>query len=217
VRPFVCSWSGGKYSALALHRALDAGGEPVALLTMLTESGDRSRSHGLRLELLEAQAAALGIPLATRAASWHAYEEAFVAALGEIGAPAAVFGDIDVERNRAWVEQACARAGIEAHEPLWGAARRDLLDELLGLGFEAVVVAVRGGVLPRALLGRRLDQPLVAELEAHGVDASGELGEYHTAVLDGPRFVRRVETGAGKTVLRDGVWFLDVPLVYSAA
>lgn len=66
---FVCSWSGGKDCCLAYLRALDAGLEPVALVTMLTEGGVRTRSHGLPLDVIEAQAAALGLPLVTRATS----------------------------------------------------------------------------------------------------------------------------------------------------
>ncbi|MGE8355515.1 MAG: adenosine nucleotide hydrolase, partial [Microvirgula sp.] len=46
------SWSGGKDSALALWRAIAAGARPLALLNMSDERGQRSRSHGLRPEVL---------------------------------------------------------------------------------------------------------------------------------------------------------------------
>jgi uncharacterized protein (TIGR00290 family) len=210
--PFVCSWSGGKDSALALHQAIAAGGHPRALLTMMIEDGTRSRSHGLPREVLEAQAAALGVPLHTRPASWDDYEQRFGVALAEQrsdGVRAGVFGDIDVERNLTWVQRMCAAASVQACEPLWHRPRRELLDELLALGFRARMVAVNADLLPADLLGRLLDHALVAELEAAGVDASGELGEYHTVVEDGPPFTMPVPLVFGEVVTRSGYHFID--------
>jgi uncharacterized protein (TIGR00290 family) len=207
------SWSGGKDSCLALHRAAAAGVEVRTLVTMLTEGGRRTRSHGLRVEVVEAQADALGVPLVTRATSWAGYEAAFTEALreaGAVGATAAVFGDIDLADHRSWCVRVCRNARLSALHPLWQEPRRALLDEALSLGVEGVVVAVRDGVVPRELLGRALDPGLVGELEALGIDPCGERGEYHTAVLAAPGFARRVEVRAGGSELRDGVWFLDL-------
>jgi uncharacterized protein (TIGR00290 family) len=207
------SWSGGKDSCLALHRAAAAGVEVRMLVTMLTEGGRRTRSHGLRAEVVEAQADALGLPLVTRATSWAGYEAAFTDALREVaaaGATAAVFGDIDLDDHRSWCVRVCRNARLSALHPLWQEPRRALLDEALLLGVEGVVVAVRDGVVPQELLGRSLDSRLVGELEALGIDPCGEGGEYHTAVLSAPRFARRVAVRAGESELRDGVWFLDL-------
>ena len=74
----VVSWSGGKDSALALWRARARELRPTALLTMLDETGERSRSHGLPVEVLEAQAASIGVPLVTASATWDDYTAAFV-------------------------------------------------------------------------------------------------------------------------------------------
>jgi diphthine-ammonia ligase len=209
----VVSWSGGKDSCLAVHRAVAAGIRPQALLTAMIENGTRSRSHGLRLELLQAQARSLGLPLVTRATSWEDYDETMHAALSLLavdGVEAGVFGDIDLEPHREWVAGVCARAGIEPFHPLWQEPRLALLAELLQLGYEAVVVAIKDAVLPAELLGRRLDCTLVEELVAHGIDACGEEGEYHTAVLDGPLFRERIRARSGARVLRDGYRFLDL-------
>lgn len=211
----LCSWSGGKDCALSLVEAAAAGARPVALLTMLTEGGERSRSHGLRREVLEAQAAALGLPLVTRAATWADYEQAFVDALHELracGAEAGVFGDIDTAAHRGWVERVCARAGVEPSHPIWQVPRAEIVGRLVQHGIAADVVAVRDGVLPRELLGRRVDAGFVAEVEALGADAAGENGEYHSVVVDAPLFSGPVSLRWGEAVLRDGVWFADVLL-----
>jgi len=215
-KPLFCSWSGGKDSCLALYRAVRAGGQARWLLNMCTESGERSRSHGLAADVLRAQAAALGIPIVFRAASWDEYEKTFLDALAGLkgrGVTAGVFGDIDVEPHREWVERVCASAGMAACEPLWKSDRRELLDEFLGAGFEARLVALKDGALSPELLGRRLDGELTAEIESAGADACGENGEYHTVVVDGPLFSRPLELVAGERVLRDGYWFLDMNLV----
>lgn len=210
-----CSWSGGKDSALALDLAIEAGATPRALVTMLTEAGGRSRSHGLALPVLQAQAAALGVPLLTRATSWAGYTEAFVQELAGLAGDAitqCVFGDIDIDDHRRWCQRACLDAGLVAHHPLWQRPRRELLDELFGRGWRATVVTVRDDVLDRSLLGRELDPGLVDELEAAGVDACGEQGEYHTVVTEGPLLATPLRLIHGEQVLRSGCWFLDVGL-----
>lgn len=115
----VCSWSGGKESALALDLATTAGAVPRALLTMLTEDGERSRSHGLHRSMLIAQASALGIPLVTAATSWADYTTTFVRELSALStdAEACVFGDIDIDEHRRWCQRAAQAAGMTALHP----------------------------------------------------------------------------------------------------
>lgn len=212
-RDFFCSWSGGKDSCLALHRAMELGGRPRVLLTMLVEDGSRSRSHGLSVNLLRTQASRIGAHLDVRKASWSDYESVFVSAMKELAAKGivhGVFGDIDMEEHKEWVERACGLAGTSAHEPLWKGKRMDLLREFLDHGFSATIVAVKEGTLDKGFLGRRLDWPLVEEFEAIGVDVSGEKGEYHTVVTEGPIFSNPIRLVDGEALLRDGYWFLDV-------
>jgi uncharacterized protein (TIGR00290 family) len=211
----MCSWSGGKDSCLALYRAMAAGAKPRFLLSMLREDGARSRSHGLEPVVLKAQAASLGIPLVTRAASWSEYESVFIAALQELkdaGVQAGVFGDIDLADHRLWEEKVCAAAGIEAYLPLWQTDRLALLGEFLVLGFEATIVAINGEKLDESYLGRVIDPDLVHEFADLGIDPSGEEGEYHTVVTNGPIFSKPVGLEAGERVFYDGYWFLDVEI-----
>jgi len=211
--PVFCSWSGGKDSALALHQAAQAGAVPTLLISMMIESGERSRSHGLSREVLAAQAEAVGLPIEFGAASWSGYEAELLrmleATMGRGGPELGVFGDIDMEDHRVWVERVCGLAGARARLPLWQRDRRQLMEEVLDIGFEAVIVAVRDGVLPAELLGVTIDADVVAEIERLGADAAGENGEYHSLVVDGPLFERCLEIELGERSLRDGVWFRD--------
>ncbi|HET9104793.1 MAG TPA: diphthine--ammonia ligase [Solirubrobacteraceae bacterium] len=211
----VCSWSGGKESALALELATTAAARPRALLTMLTEDGERSRSHGLHRSVLTAQAAALGIPLLTAATTWANYTTTFVRELTalSIDAKACVFGDIDIDEHRRWCQRAAQAAGMTALHPLWQRPRRDLLDEMLARGWQATIVTVRADVLDPSLLGRVLDQDLIAELEAAGVDSCGENGEYHTLITDGPLFRAPIPIAHRERLLRSGCWYLDLEVL----
>ncbi|KUK35743.1 MAG: Putative ATP binding protein [Thermacetogenium phaeum] len=212
-RPFFCSWSGGKDSCFALYHALRAGGQPRYLFTMLSEEGEHSRAHALPLTLLRKQAAALGIPLVTAAASWDDYERVYTDQLREFqreGVEVGVFGDIDLEEHRQWVERVCAGVGLEACLPLWKRRRRELVEEFIDLGFRAVIVVVKEERMDARFLGRVLDRPLLAELEREGVDAAGENGEYHTVITGGPLFAQPLRLEVKGRVSRDGYAFLEV-------
>jgi diphthine-ammonia ligase len=211
---FVCSWSGGKDSCLALWRAIRAGGYPACLLTMLNETGVVSRSHGLPRSLLEGQAASLGIPIFLRAASWQTYEAEFSLALREFrerGVASAVFGDIDMDDHRDWCRRVSAGAGLAARHPLWKEPRRKLLEEFIAAGFQAVIVVVEAGKLGSGWIGRSLDADAVTALEKAGVDPCGEAGEYHTAVTDGPLFREAVPLPLPAPAFHEGYWFYRGP------
>lgn len=208
-----CSWSGGKDAALALHLARSAGTDVRFLLSMMTEKGNRSRSHGLDRQLLRAQAAAIGVPIRFAAASWTDYEQTYRAAARRAhseGCDGAVFGAIGGDEHRLWVEETCAATGLIPMLPLWNFRREAVLTALVDAGFECLFVAIREGALPRELLGTRLDPAVYAQLQVAGVDLAGEGGEYHTVVVDGPIFAEALHVQIGRTLLRDGVWFIDV-------
>jgi len=235
MKALVC-WSGGKDSALALRFAREhADLEIVGLLTTFSEEFDRVSMHGVRRELLEAQAAALGLPVwkvflptpprdaacalpppagsgFVSFASNNVYEEKMLEALTRArreGIEAIVFGDIFLEDLRAYRERLLQRAGLQGIYPLWGRPTRELMNEFLDLGFRAVVVCVDSARLDSSWSGRSLDPRFLAELP-EGVDPCGENGEYHTFVFDGPDFSSPVALSLGRTVLREPFCFCDL-------
>jgi len=210
---FFSSWSGGKDSCLALYRAVRAGGRARRLLTMMADDGAKSRFHGIPAALFEAQSRSLGIPAEFIAEPWEKYEEAFTAAMKRFrqdGITAGVFGDIDIEEHRAWVRKVCAAAGVTPIHPLWKEGRRGLLEEFIGLGFKAVIIAVQDDKLDRKFLGKAIDLETLAGFEKAGVDPSGEMGEYHTLVTDGPIFSAPVGYRAKGISGREGYSFLEI-------
>ena len=215
-KSFFCSWSGGKDSCLALYLAIQNGAIPKALLTMLREDGQRSRSHRLPVSVLQQQALALGIPLVSRKSSWDNYERNFLDTISEFrneGIEYGVFGDIDLEAHLEWVERVCSSVQIQSYEPLWKTPRRDLLDKFFKLGFMATIIAVKQGALDSSFLGRTLNDEVISEMENAGIDASGEEGEYHTVITNGPIFRHAVAIKPGEIILRESYCFLDVSVI----
>lgn len=212
---FFCSWSGGKDSCLSLYRCIKEGGIPRLLLTMFTEGGERSRSHGLEKSIVQAQADSLGIPVKICSASWADYENVFLKALSNIKRMSlnmGIFGDIDLQDHKDWVERVCSKASIKSYLPLWKENREDILSEFIELGFKARIVALKDGTLDKNMLGKYLDASLAKELKLAGVDPCGENGEFHTVVTDGPIFSYPLEIIMNDSVLRDGYWFADFQL-----
>lgn len=204
------SWSGGKDCALAAYKAMLHGHQVLYLVNFISEDGQRSRSHGIRKEVIALQAKATGIPLIQAKTSWEEYEENFKRAVGGLrnkGVEGGVFGDVDIEEHRQWVERVCGELGIKPLLPLWLIDPEKLLGEFLELGFKATVVATK---LHKNLLGRGLDKPLLTEIKGYGAHLSGEHGEYHTFVTDGPILQRPLKVVRGEMREKDDSWLLDI-------
>ena len=209
------SWSGGKESALAYYKAMQKEGvEPACLLNMIAEDGRSSRSHGVRTDLLQLQAEAIGIPIVQRRSTWGTYEEEFkkaVTGFKKEEIRAGVFGDIDLQEHRDWVERVCKALGIKPLLPLWKGKREKLLKEFINVGFKAVVVATQANLLGKEWLGRQINKKFIEDLKTlRNIDLCGEKGEYHTFVYDGPIFKNLVEFFTGKRLLRNKRWFLEL-------
>lgn len=216
--PVACSWSGGKDSCLALHTAVERGATPRALLTMFDESGQRSRSHGLHRDVLQAQATSMDLPLHHRSASWATYEEQFLdglVELKELGVHDVVFGDIDLEPHREWEERVCGARSVTAHLPLWQRSRRKVLESCWAIGIRCRIIAVDESRLSGDELGAELTPELASTLEARGVDACGENGEFHTVVVDAPLFDDAIELEFGEVVSHGGYLAIDAAVASS--
>ena len=217
------SWSGGKDSALALAALLD---DPsvhvVGLLTSVTRGYDRVSIHGVRRELLEAQAESLRLPLTEIAlepeSSNAAYEAAFLSAVAESrrlhgSLDAVAFGDLFLTDVRAYRERLLADTGLGVRFPLWGIPTPLLAERCLSLGVHARLVCVDTTQLASSFAGRLFDRALLSELPP-GVDPCGERGEFHTFVADGPGFQEPVAYSRGEIVARgDGGRFVYCDLL----
>lgn len=217
MRQVFVSWSGGKDSCLACYRAIASGLKVSYLANTVTEDGKRSCSHGLAANVIEVQSQAMGIPVIQQRTTWDTYEAEFkkmALALKEEGVDGGVFGDIDFEPHREWVEKICGEVGVMPYLPLWGDSQHKILREFIDLEFEAIVIVTKADLMGEEWLGRRLDLDFINQLsqlsETKPITPCGEAGEYHTLVIDGPLFKQKIELLETDRIKRGEHWFLEI-------
>ncbi|MBZ5727361.1 MAG: adenine nucleotide alpha hydrolase [Acidobacteriia bacterium] len=210
------AWSSGKDSAWTLHLLRQQGGDAGALLTTINEAADRVAMHGVRRALLEAQAAAVGIPLWAVPLPWPCTNQDYEARMADAcrravaeGFDAIAFGDLFLRDVRAYRERQLAGSGLTPLFPLWEMPTALLAREMIASGLRARLSCVDSKTLDARFAGREFDAALLAELPG-AVDPCGENGEFHTFVYDGPMFRAPIAIEPGETRDADGFIYADL-------
>ena len=208
------SWSSGKDSAWALHVLNRTHpGAVAALLTTVNEAVDRVAMHAVRREVLEAQAAAAGLPLIVVPIPHPCSNDEYEARLGKAvtaavasGFTHAAFGDLFLEDVRQYRVDRLEGSGLEPLFPVWGIPTRELASEMIDGGLRARLACVDTRVLDASFIGREFDRSLLADLP-QGIDPCGENGEFHSCVYAGPMFRAPLHLEPGEIVTREPfVW-----------
>ncbi|KRB53674.1 diphthine--ammonia ligase [Flavobacterium sp. Root186] len=203
------NWSSGKDSALTLYKILQNPEFKIeCLLTSVNQQYQRISMHGVRVELLQAQAESIGIPLkimeVPEMPTMEVYENVMIKTLTELknqGIMYSVFGDIFLEDLRKYREEQLAKIGFEGIFPIWKIPSHDLIQEFISLGFKTIVVCVNERYLDKSFVGRIIDQNFINDLPEN-VDVCGENGEFHTFTFDGPIFSKPIHFEIGEIVYR---------------
>lgn len=214
----VISWSGGKDSAWTLHTLRQQPSEyaVIGLLTTVNVAYNRIAMHGVRRELLDAQAAAAGlplwvVPLPSPCTNDH-YERRMLNAmhfLQRLGVDAMAFGDLYLQDIRAYREQQFSQTGLDLIFPLWDMPTGELARNMISSGLKARLSCVDPRAVPADWAGRDYSEELLAELPA-SADPCAENGEFHTFVYAGPMLRRAIDIVTGEKVERDGFIFADL-------
>jgi uncharacterized protein (TIGR00290 family) len=204
------SWSSGKDSAWALHLLNQQyPGAVGALLTTVNEAMDRVAMHGVRRDVLEAQARAAGLPLRVVHIPHPCPNEIYEARMREAVAAAvadgfthAAFGDLFLRDIRQYREDKLAGSGLEPLFPVWDMPTPQLARDMIAGGLKARIACVDTRILDSSFAGREFDADLLRDLPA-GVDPCGENGEFHTCVYAGPMFREPMRIERGELVVRE--------------
>jgi uncharacterized protein (TIGR00290 family) len=211
------SWSSGKDSAWALHVLRQQPELRIAgLVTTVNQCYQRIAIHAVRLELLERQAEAVGLPLQIinlpypcSNAQYETVMEKFVEESREAGIECMAFGDLFLQDLREYREAKLAGTGITPLFPLWKMPTDLLAREMISSGLRAMISCVDPQQLPASFAGREFNEALLAALPGE-VDHCGERGEFHTFAFDGPMFSRPVDITVGEIVEREGFVYADL-------
>lgn len=211
------SWSSGKDSAWTLYALRrDPTVELCGLLTTVNTEFDRVAMHGVRRTVLEAQAAAAGLPLWVVPLPWPCSNEIYEQRMAEIcqravdeGIDAIAFGDLFLEDVRAYRERNLAPTGLEPLFPLWKIPTDELAHEMISSGLRARISCVDTEKLPASFAGREFDEGLLRDFPA-GIDPCAERGEFHTCVYAGPMFKNPLSLQTGEVVTRERFTFADL-------
>jgi len=214
----VISWSSGKDSAWTLHVLRQQEVNVVALLTTFNEGANRVAMHAVRRQLVEQQAAAIGLPLWPVLLPEHCsneeYENRMLIAIERAkkeGVTHVAFGDLFLQEIRDYRVRQLAPTEIRPLFPLWCSAGETptLAHKMIANGLKAVITCVDAKQLSPIFLGRTFDESLLADLPPT-VDPCGERGEFHTLCFAGPMFADPLQISLGHLVSRDEFHFVDV-------
>lgn len=216
-KPIVMCWSGGKDSALALSALLRSEEwQVIELLTTVTEGYDRISMHGVRRELLEAQAESLGLPLRQVTIPPQCINDTYQQRMRQacehylsLGIRHMAFGDLFLQDIRDYRDKMLAQVGMEAIYPVWGLDTQTLAHEFIARGFSATLCCIDPKQIPLEFCGHEYNDKLLEKLPK-SADPCGENGEFHTFVWNSPDFSHPIPCAKGEVVLRDNFWFCDL-------
>jgi len=211
------SWSSGKDSAWSLwqlqrDRRIDLRG----IFCSLNSAADRVAMHGVRRQLLELQAEAIGLPLYIIELPSPCDNEQYLAAMSEfcekakkMGIEAFAFGDLYLEDIKQYRIDSLIDTGIEPLFPIWGEPTQRLSQEMVASGLKTILSCVDPKQIDRRFAGRHYDLELLAQLPT-SADPCGENGEFHTFVYDGPMFKQTIPVQVGEQIERGGFVYCDI-------
>ncbi|MCY3629032.1 MAG: adenine nucleotide alpha hydrolase [Bacteroidota bacterium] len=211
------SWSTGKDSAWTLYTLRkNRRYEVKGLFTTVTEKFSRVSVHGVREDLLQAQADRLELPLYKVTLPWpcsnklyqQAMEDAWGAAT-DSGVQFIAFGDLFLEDIRQYRVNILDNTGLKPIFPIWKQPTRELAATMISSGLRATITCIDPRYLPEDFVGRQFDVEFLDNLPS-GVDPCGENGEFHTFVHAGPMFSNPIHVRTGEVVKREGFVYSDV-------
>lgn len=233
----VFSWSGGKDSAYALYKVLLEGIYEVRyLLSTFNGNFKRLSMHGVREELMDAQAASIGLPLL----KVYVYEShndeyerqmaATLAAAAKEGILHIIYGDIFLEDLRRYREETMRPLGLQCVFPLWKKNTKIMVNEFIDAGFKTVICCTNDAYLNEDWVGKTINKQFIQNLPPF-TDACGENGEFHSFCFDGPIFKEAIPFTLGEKVYKPldiaatdspvktlGFWYIDLlPVVETQA
>jgi diphthine-ammonia ligase len=195
-------FSGGKDSTYSILRAREMGHSVACLITMQPASDDSMLFHYPNSWVTARQAEAMKIPVLASGVKGgkddevNALDGTVAKSKALHGVEGVVFGGIASKFQKDAFEGICRRQRLQPVAPLWGVEPEKYMAELLGRGFEIMVVGVSAMGLGKEWLGATIDGAALSRLallaRKYGFNLAFEGGEAETLVVDCPLFEKRL-------------------------
>jgi diphthine-ammonia ligase len=196
-------FSGGKDSAFALYKAMQEGHEIKVIITISSENPESYMYHVPNIGLTRLQAESMQIPIIFKTTKGVKEDEledlktTLIEAINVYSIEGIVHGAIYSNYQRKRIDDICNQLKIKSLSPLWNRKPKEMLEEMVAIGFNIIISAVAAGGLGPEWLGKEIDYKTIKELsDLHNtcyVCTAGEGGEFETLVLDAPFFKKRIE------------------------
>lgn len=187
---FLCMFSGGKDSGLAMSLAIASGAKPMAIIHIL--DGENSLYHNQQASVIEAQAKAMDIKLNYMPYKWwrdwtRACED--LEKLRESGAQSIVFGDIRLKYIFLGDIPLCEKSGYKAVLPIGGVSYSELMNQIEKHQIISIITKINHPAINRNLLGRVFTREVYEYMASIGIDPFGKFNEFHTTLVSADFFV----------------------------
>jgi len=208
--------SGGKDSALSLHRVLKKGYEIKYLVSMLPQREDSWMFHFPNIHLTDLFAEAVEIPLVKAETTGIKETELkdLKTLLATLDVEGVVSGAVSSRYQKERIDKICHELNLRSIAPLWQEDPLQLLKEIIELNFEVIMVGVYAYGFNESWLRRKITPSTVDSLldlnKKFGISLVGEGGEYETLVLDMPYFRRKIQLLQTEKVWEDDSGYLLV-------
>lgn len=185
--------SGGKDSILALQKSLDKGVDVSYMVAVTPKNPDSYMFHSANLSAVPVMAKRSGMSYVGIETEGEKEEELsdLLEGLAKLSIEGVIVGAIESEYQRSRVQKICDELKIQMSAPLWKMDSEKLLSEVAARMDVRVVVTAANG-LSENILGKKIDQDLIAELlqleKKYHIHIAGEGGEYETLTINAPCF-----------------------------
>ena len=189
---FICMFSGGKDSGLALSIACKKG-VPMSLIHCIDNNNENSMFHAQSINIVERQAEAMNIPLnITYNSGWQNQTQLvrMYRKFAEQGVQSIVFGDIYLNENAKRQATLCACAGLVPRMPLWKLSKETLLAKMEEHKLLSVITLLTTKLIDKQWLGKIYNRDSYLYFQSLGLDPLGENGEFHTTLVNGDIFYK---------------------------
>ena len=202
-----CLYSGGKDSTYSAYLMEQQGHRVCTLVNIVPSDPYSWVFHTLNLEAVPLMAQAMGKKLVSVPSDGT--ETGDLAALGQglkgLNVEGVVVGAIASDYQWDRINGVCESLGLRLFAPMWRKDQLTLLNDMVEAGVKAIIVGVFAEGLDQKWLGRTIDhdclEDLVKVAEKHGINVSGEGGEYETMALDSPMHAQPIRIASTETVV----------------